>query len=68
MSDKYTHPDRSVPPVVRPFGHLALPPMERIKLDNGLVLNVYDHSHQDVSELIFLAPGGVAEAMGSPVA
>ncbi len=68
MSDKYTHPDRSVPPVVRPFGHLALPPMERIKLDNGLALNVYDHSHQDVSELIFLAPGGVAEAMGSPVA
>ena len=60
--------DRITPPEVRPFGHLSLPPMERIALDNGIVLNVYDHSFQDVSELMLLTPGGVVDAMGSPVA
>lgn len=60
--------DRITPPEVRPFGHLSLPTMERIALDNGIVLNVYDHSFQDVSELMFLTPGGVVDAMGSPVA
>lgn len=60
--------DRITPPEVRPFGHLSLPPMKRIVLDNGIILNVYDHSFQDVSELMLLTPGGVVEAMGSPVA
>ena len=40
--------DRITPPEVRPFGHLSLPPMKRIVLDNGIILNVYDHSFQDV--------------------
>ena len=60
--------DRITPPEVRPFGHLSLPPMKRIVLDNGIILNVYDHSFQDVSELMLLTPGGMVEAMGSPVA
>lgn len=60
--------DRTTPPPVRPFGQLALPPMERIALDNGLALNVYNHSYQDVSELAMLLPGGVVEALGAPVA
>ena len=46
--------DRITPPEVRPFGHLSLPPMKRIVLDNGIILNVYDHSFQDVSELMLL--------------
>lgn len=60
--------DRITPPEVRPFGHLSLPPKKRIVLDNGIILNVYDHSFQDVSELMLLTPGGMVEAMGSPVA
>lgn len=60
--------DRTVPPETRPFGRLALPEMKRVTLDNGIKLNVYDHSFQDVSELLVLAPGGVVDAKGSPVA
>lgn len=60
--------DRTTPPPVRPFSELTLPPMERIALDNGLILNVYNHAFQDVSELTLLSPGGVADAMGLPVA
>ena len=30
--------DRITPPEVRPFGHLSLPPMKRIVLDNGICL------------------------------
>ena len=56
--------DRITPPEVRPFGHLSLPPMKRIVLDNGIILNVYDHSFQDVSELMLLTPGGMVEAIG----
>ena len=48
--------DRITPPEVRPFD-LSLPPMKRIVLDNGIILNVYDHSFQDVSELMPLPEG-----------
>jgi predicted Zn-dependent peptidase len=60
--------DRVTPPEVKPFGHLTLPDMERVTLDNGIVLNIYDHSFQDVSELSLLLPGGIVDAKGSMVA
>lgn len=60
--------DRITPPEVRPFGKLSLPGMRPVLLDNGIRLNIYDHSFQDVSELTVLIPGGVVDAIGSPVA
>lgn len=62
-------PDRSTPPEVKDFGNLSIPPMRRLKLDNGITVNVVDQSSSlDVSRLTCVFNGGIAECSSPSVA
>ena len=56
------HPDRKTPPQVSSFGHLNVPSIRVMTLDNGLPLKVIDHGSQDVCRLTCVWDGGIAES------
>ena len=56
------HPDRKTPPQVSSFGHLSVPSIRVMTLDNGLPLKVIDHGSQDVCRLTCVWDGGIAES------
>ena len=56
------HLDRKTPPQVSSFGHLSVPSIRVMTLDNGLPLKVIDHGSQDVCRLTCVWDGGIAES------
>ncbi len=62
-------PNRNIPPRVKDFGNLSIPPMRCLKLDNGINVNVVDQSSSlDVSRLTCVFNGGMAECESPSVA
>ncbi len=62
-------PNRHIAPAVSDFGHLSIPAMRKLRLDNGIVVNVMDQSSSiDVSRLSCVFAGGLAECASQTVA
>ena len=61
--------NRSVPPEVTDFGILSLPPIRKLRLDNGLEVNIVDQEDSvGVSRLTCVFRGGIAECGSISVA
>ncbi len=54
--------DRTKSPEIKEFGELSMPQIESMMLDNGILLHVMDHGHQEVSCITCVWNGGIAEA------
>lgn len=53
--------DRNIAPPVKDFSTLSMPPVSRIKLDNGVVANIMNQGGQEVFNLTAVWRGGNAE-------
>ena len=61
--------NRSVPPEVTDFGILSLPPIRKLRLDNGLEVNIVDQEEsKGMSSLTCVFRGGIAECGSISVA
>ncbi len=59
--------NRNIAPPVRDFASISMPPLEQIKLDNGVTTNIINSGDQEVFSLTAVWKGGNAECSQFPV-